>query len=61
MVLADEPTAALDTRRALDVARVLAEQTHERGKATVMVTHDERLLDNCDRVLAMQDGTLTER
>lgn len=61
VVLADEPTAALDTRRALDVARVLAEQTHERGKATVMVTHDERLLDNCDRVLAMQDGTLTER
>ena len=61
VVLADEPTAALDTRRALDVARILAEQTHERGKATVMVTHDERLLDNCDRVLAMQDGTLTER
>ncbi|MDN5963665.1 MAG: ABC transporter ATP-binding protein [Actinomyces sp.] len=61
VVLADEPTAALDTRRALDVARILAEQTHERGKATVMVTHDERLLDACDRVLSMEDGTLTER
>lgn len=61
VVLADEPTAALDTRRALDVARILAEQTHERAKATVMVTHDERLLDHCDRVLAMHDGVLTER
>ena len=60
LVLADEPTAALDTRRALDVARLLADLTHERGKATVMVTHDERLLDGCDRVLAMEDGVLTE-
>lgn len=60
LVLADEPTAALDTRRALDVARLLAELTHERDRATVMVTHDERLLDSCDRVLTMEDGTLTE-
>jgi putative ABC transport system ATP-binding protein len=61
VVLADEPTAALDTHRALDVARILAEQTHGRGKATVMVTHDERLLGVCDRVLSMEDGTLTPR
>ncbi len=61
VVLADEPTAALDTRRALDVARILAEKTHERDKATVMVTHDERLIDTCDRVLAMEDGMLSER
>ncbi len=61
VILADEPTAALDTSRAMDVARILAEQTHEQGKATVMVTHDERLLDVCDRVLQMHDGELTER
>lgn len=61
LVLADEPTAALDTRRALDVARILGDQTHERGKATVMVTHDERLLDRCDRVLLMRDGVLSPR
>lgn len=60
VVLADEPTASLDTRRARDVARLLAEQTHEEGKATVMVTHDERLLPLCDRVLVMHDGVLTE-
>ena len=61
IVLADEPTAALDTRRARDVARLLADQTHELGKATVMVTHDERLLPLCDRVLVMHDGVLTEK
>lgn len=60
IVLADEPTAALDSRRAQDVARLLAQQTHELGKATVMVTHDERLLPVCDRVLAMEDGRLRE-
>ncbi len=61
VVLADEPTAALDTHRALGVAQILAEQTHGRGKATVMVTHDERLLGVCDRVLSMEDGTLSQR
>ena len=61
IILADEPTASLDTRRAQDVAHLLADQTHELGKATVMVTHDERLLPVCDRVLAMHDGVLTEQ
>ncbi|WP_022867227.1 ABC transporter ATP-binding protein [Schaalia vaccimaxillae] len=61
LILADEPTAALDTRRAMDVAQILAEQTHERAKATVMVTHDERLTKVCDRILVMEDGKLTER
>lgn len=60
LVLADEPTASLDTSRALDVARILRDQTHERGTATVMVTHDERLLADTDRVLRMTDGVLTE-
>ena len=61
IILADEPTASLDTRHAQDVAHLLADQTHERGKATVMVTHDERLLPMCDRVLGMHDGVLTEK
>lgn len=60
IILADEPTAALDSSRARTVAELLAAQTHEWGKATVMVTHDERLLDVCDRVLVMSDGVLTE-
>lgn len=42
-------------------AHLLADQTHELGKATVMVTHDERLLPMCDRVLVMHDGVLTEK
>ena len=61
IILADEPTASLDTRHAQDVAHLLADQTHELGKATVMVTHDERLLPMCDRVLVMHDGVLTEK
>ena len=61
IILADEPTASLDTRHAQDVAHLLAGQTHELGKATVMVTHDERLLPMCDRVLGMHDGVLTEK
>ena len=44
-----------------NTARLLAQQTHELGKATVMVTHDERLLPVCDRVLVMHDGVLTEQ
>ena len=61
IILADEPTASLDTRHAQDVAHLLADQTHELGKSTVMVTHDERLLPMCDRVLGMHDGVLTEK
>lgn len=61
IILADEPTASLDTKHAQDVAHLLADQTHELGKATVMVTHDERLLPLCDRVLVMHDGVLTEK
>ena len=61
IILADEPTASLDTRHAQDVAHLLADQTHELGKATVMVTHDARLLPMCDRVLVMHDGVLTEK
>ncbi|WP_261798887.1 ABC transporter ATP-binding protein [Actinomyces ruminicola] len=61
VILADEPTAALDSRRAHDVARLLAQQTHEQGKATVMVTHDERILEVCDRIMVMHDGVLREQ
>ncbi|MDO4899697.1 ABC transporter ATP-binding protein [Actinomyces sp.] len=61
VILADEPTAALDSRRAHDVAQLLAQQTHELGRATVMVTHDERILPVCDRVMVMHDGVLSEQ
>ena len=61
LILADEPTASLDTKRAFEVVERLAQETHERNKATIMVTHDERLLKYCDTVYEMHDGVLTKR
>lgn len=61
LILADEPTASLDTAKAYEVVELLARETHERGKATIMVTHDERLTKYCDRVYEMRDGVLRER
>lgn len=61
LILADEPTASLDTAKAFEVVELLARETKERGKATIMVTHDERLIKYCDRVYEMHDGALKER
>lgn len=61
LILADEPTASLDTKRAFDVVKLLADETKTRGKATIMVTHDERLVELCDKVYEMHDGVLTLR
>ncbi|GGE81081.1 ABC transporter ATP-binding protein [Priestia taiwanensis] len=60
IILADEPTASLDSKRGRDVAAMLAHEVKSRGKAAVMVTHDERILDLCDRIVYMKDGTLVE-
>lgn len=61
LILADEPTASLDTTKAFEVVKLLARETKERGKATIMVTHDERLIRYCDRVYEMHDGVLKQR
>lgn len=61
LILADEPTASLDTKRAFEVVELLARETHNRKKATIMVTHDERLIGYCDAVYEMQDGMLRKR
>lgn len=61
LILADEPTASLDTTKAFEVVELLARETRERSKATIMVTHDERLIKYCDKVYEMHDGVLTER
>lgn len=60
VILADEPTASLDTSRAMGVADIFAKATRREHTAVVMVTHDERLLGECDRVLTIQDGKLQE-
>ncbi|MDD4090513.1 MAG: ATP-binding cassette domain-containing protein, partial [Acholeplasmataceae bacterium] len=61
VIFADEPTASLDTKKAFDVVKLLAKETKEQKKATIMVTHDERMLEFCDRVYVIVDGVLTER
>lgn len=59
IILADEPTASLDTKRAHEVVSLIAHEVRTRGKAAIMVTHDERLLTYCDKVYRMEDGKLS--
>ncbi len=58
LVLADEPTASLDTERAFQVVQTFASLIHEQNRAGIMVTHDLRLVQFVDRVLQMRDGQL---
>lgn len=60
LVLADEPTASLDTERAYQVVETFARLIHEQGRAGIMVTHDLRMCEFVDRVLIMQDGKLVQ-
>lgn len=58
VVLADEPTASLDTERAFQVVETFANLIHENNRAGIIVTHDLRMVQFVDRVLQMQDGKL---
>ena len=55
IILADEPTAALDRDRAISVVEMLKKITREQNVTIIMVTHDDRLLPYCDKVLTIQD------
>jgi putative ABC transport system ATP-binding protein len=59
VVLADEPTASLDTERANEVVATFAELIHEQGRAGIMVTHDLRMCKYVDRVIQMVDGQIS--
>ncbi|WP_243459556.1 ABC transporter ATP-binding protein [Metabacillus bambusae] len=61
IILADEPTASLDSERGRNVIQMLADEVKLRDKAAIMVTHDTRMLDLCDRVVFIEDGRLTEQ
>lgn len=61
IILADEPTASLDTENAMAVMEILKEQSKERQKTCIIVTHDERLTKFCDKVFHMEDGHLTRK
>ena len=56
VVLADEPTASLDTERAFQVVQIFAGLIHEQQKAGIMVTHDLRMCKYVDKVIQMMDG-----
>lgn len=58
LILADEPTASLDTEKAYEVVKLLAKESKEKNKAIIMVTHDDRMLASCDKVYRMEDGVL---
>ena len=59
IVLADEPTASLDTTRAFQVVSTFAELVHEQQRAGIMVTHDLRMCRYVDRVIQMVDGRIS--
>ena len=58
VVLADEPTASLDTERAYQVTQIYADLIHEQGKAGIMVTHDLRMCKYVDKIIQIEDGKL---
>lgn len=58
LILADEPTAALDSHRGRQVMELFRTVAHERGAAVIVVTHDHRALDVFDRTCEMEDGRL---
>ena len=58
VLLADEPTANLDSTKGYAIVEMLAREAHSRSKATIMVTHDERMLSLCDRVVRIADGRM---
>lgn len=58
LILADEPTAALDSHRGRQVMELFRKVAHERGAAVIVVTHDHRALDVFDRTCEMEDGRL---
>jgi putative ABC transport system ATP-binding protein len=60
VILADEPTAALDGHRGRQVMELFAKVAHEQGAAVVVVTHDHRALDVFDTIYEMEDGVITK-
>ena len=58
LILADEPTAALDRQSGGEVVRLLRELAKQRGVPILLVTHDPRILDIADRIVAMEDGRI---
>lgn len=59
VILADEPTASLDTERAYQVTQLYADLIHENNKAGIMVTHDLRMCKYVDKIIQIEDGRIS--
>ena len=59
-MLADEPTASLDTANGREAMEILRSSTRRGHQACLVVTHDVRLIDYADRILRIEDGRLVE-
>jgi putative ABC transport system ATP-binding protein len=58
IILADEPTAALDSQTGRTVMEMMSDLAHKRGRAVVIVTHDSRVLSFADRIVKIEDGAV---
>lgn len=61
LILADEPTAALDSKTGRDVIELMQHLARKQNAAVLIVTHDHRILDCADRILSVEDGRLQEK
>ncbi len=61
IILADEPTAALDSHRGRQVMELFSKVAREYGSGVIVVTHDHRSLDVFDRIYEMEDGLMQEK
>jgi putative ABC transport system ATP-binding protein len=61
LVLADEPTAALDSKSGRDVVNLMQQLAKEQDCTILIVTHDNRILDIADRIITMEDGHLMQQ
>jgi putative ABC transport system ATP-binding protein len=60
VILADEPTAALDSHSGRNVMEMMRDLAHQHGRGVVVVTHDSRVLEFGDRIVHMEDGRIAE-
>jgi putative ABC transport system ATP-binding protein len=61
IILADEPTAALDSKSGRDVVEIMQQLAQEQGCTILLVTHDNRILDIANRIIYMEDGRLIQK
>ena len=61
LILADEPTAALDSKSGREVVNIMYRLVKENNSTILLVTHDARILDIADRIIYMEDGRLAKK